>query len=76
MSRFEVSDGIRTMMAVVTTGNGGYEMLDYRVVPIPTPGPDDVLLRVLAAGINNTEINTRLGWYSSTVTASTDAAAD
>jgi NADPH:quinone reductase-like Zn-dependent oxidoreductase len=63
------------MMAVVTTGNGGYDMLELRAVPIPVPGPGEVLLQVLAAGVNNTEINTRLGWYSSAVTASTDSAA-
>ena len=60
-------------MAVVTTGNGGYEKLVYREVPIPEPGPGEVLLRVLAAGVNNTEINTRLGWYSSSVTEGTDS---
>jgi NADPH:quinone reductase-like Zn-dependent oxidoreductase len=64
------------MMAVVTTDNGGYDKLDYRAVPIPEPGPGEVLLRVLAAGVNNTEINTRLGWYSSTVTADTNATSD
>ncbi len=63
------------MMAVVTTGNGGYDKLVYRQVPVPVPGPGEVLLQVLAAGVNNTEINTRLGWYSSSVTAGTDAAA-
>ena len=57
-----------TMMAVMTTGNGGYDKLEYRAVPIPAPGPNEVLLRVLAAGVNNTDINTRLGWYSSSVT--------
>ena len=51
-----------TMMAVMTTGNGGYEKLEYRAVPIPVPGPTEVLLKVLAAGVNNTDINTRLGW--------------
>lgn len=61
-----------TMTAVVTTGNGGYEMLEVREVPVPDLGSTDALIRVLAAGINNTEINTRLGWYSSSVTASTD----
>ncbi len=61
------------MWAVVTTGNGGYEMLDYRKVPVPEPGPGEALLQVLAAGVNNTEINTRLGWYSSSVTDSTDS---
>ena len=63
------------MKAVVTTGNGGYDRLVWCDVPVPTIGPGEVLLRVLAAGVNNTEINTRLGWYSSTVTTATDAAA-
>ncbi|AXI49050.1 alcohol dehydrogenase [Sulfitobacter sp. SK012] len=64
------------MMAVVTTGNGGYDKLVYRAVPTPQPGPGEVLLRVLAAGVNNTEINTRLGWYSSSVTADTAGTAN
>jgi NADPH:quinone reductase-like Zn-dependent oxidoreductase len=74
-NRFDITDHSKTMMAVVTTGNGGYDMLQYRAVPVPVPGPDEVLLQVLAAGVNNTEINTRLGWYSSAVTASTDSTA-
>ena len=64
-----------TMMAVVTTGNGGYDKLVYKEVPTPVPGPGEVLLQVLAAGVNNTEINTRLGWYSKTVTDATNAQA-
>ncbi|MFT5643279.1 MAG: NADPH:quinone reductase-like Zn-dependent oxidoreductase [Janthinobacterium sp.] len=59
------------MKAVVTTGNGGYDKLQYCDVPVPTPGPGEVLLQVLAAGVNNTEINTRLGWYSASVTTDT-----
>ena len=59
------------MKAVVTTGNGGYDKLEFRDVPIPEPASGEVLLQVLAAGVNNTEINTRLGWYSSTVTTAT-----
>ena len=31
-----------------------------------------MLLEVLAAGVNNTEINTRVGWYSSSVTSATE----
>ena len=61
-----------SMFAVVTTGNGGYDRLDYRLVPTPAPAIGEVLVRVLAAGMNNTEINTRLGWYSSSVTGSTE----
>ena len=65
-----------TMMAVVTTGNGGYDKLVYRGEPTPKPDAGEVLLRVLAAGVNNTEINTRLGWYSSTVTSDTESTAE
>lgn len=70
--RFNVHDEQPTMKAVVTTGNGGYEKLHYGDVPIPTPGPGEVLIKVLAAGVNNTEINTRLGWYSSSVKSGTE----
>jgi len=73
--RFDISDCKATMKAVVTTGNGGYEKLDYRDVPVPQLAAGEVLLQVLAAGVNNTEINTRLGWYSSKVTGSTAALA-
>jgi NADPH:quinone reductase-like Zn-dependent oxidoreductase len=50
--------------AVVTTGNGGFDKLHYREVPMPELGAGEVLIKVLAAGVNNTEVNTRLGWYS------------
>ncbi len=70
---FEIKNRRVTMKAVVTTGNGGYEKLEYRDLPIPELAGGEVLLQVLAAGVNNTEINTRLGWYSSKVTTSTDA---
>jgi NADPH:quinone reductase-like Zn-dependent oxidoreductase len=63
------------MKAVVTTGIGGYERLEYRDVPTPVPARGEVLLQVLAAGVNNTEINTRIGWYTSSVTEGTAAAA-
>ena len=63
-----------TMKAVMLTGHGGPEKLVWRKdVPVPSPGPDEVLVRVLAAGINNTDINTRIGWYSKQVTGATDA---
>jgi NADPH:quinone reductase-like Zn-dependent oxidoreductase len=74
-ARFDLVPGARTMWAVVTTGNGGYDRLSYRRVPVPVPGTGEVLIRVLAAGVNNNEINTRIGWYSESVTSATDAAA-
>ena len=75
-NRFALDEGKQTMKAVVTTGNGGYDKLEYRDVPIPVLSPGEVLLQVLAAGVNNTEINTRLGWYSSSVSDSTEKAAE
>jgi len=75
-NRFDLEGCERTMKAVVTTGNGGYDKLEYRDVPIPASGSGEVLLQVLAAGVNNTEINTRLGWYSESVTDSTETAAE
>lgn len=62
------------MRAVLLTGHGGFDMLDYRDdVPVPRPGAGEVLIRVAAAGINNTDINTRIGWYSKNVGGATDA---
>lgn len=75
-NRFDIGSGRSTMMAVVTTGNGGYDRLDYRKVPVPEPEAGEIVLQVLACGMNNTEINTRLGWYSSSVTTSTEGAAE
>ncbi|WP_295498331.1 alcohol dehydrogenase family protein [Sphingorhabdus sp. EL138] len=64
------------MRAVLLTGHGGYDRLDVRDdVPVPIPGPNDVLIRVAAAGVNNTDINTRIGWYSKAVAEATDAGA-
>jgi NADPH:quinone reductase-like Zn-dependent oxidoreductase len=52
------------MRAAVLTGHGGYECLSIRDdVPVPSPTSDEVLIRVGAAAVNNTDINTRLGWY-------------
>ncbi|MEP2717744.1 alcohol dehydrogenase family protein, partial [Pseudophaeobacter sp.] len=62
------------MQGVYLTGHGGPEQLEFRKdIPVPAPGPGQVLVRVKAAGINNTDINTRIGWYASEVTGATDA---
>lgn len=53
------------MSGVVLTGHGGPEKLEWRDdLPIPTPGTRDVVVKVSAAGVNNTDINTRTAWYS------------
>ncbi len=64
------------MRAVLLTGHGGYERLELRDdVPVPKPGASDVLIRVGAAGLNNTDINTRIGWYSKAMAEATDTSA-
>ena len=53
------------MRAVLLTGHGNYERLEVRDdVAVPRPEAGQVLLRVGAAGVNNTDVNTRVGWYS------------
>ena len=62
------------MRAVLLTGNGGFDCLvlcDDVLVPPPQPG--EVLIRVAAAGVNNTDINTRTAWYSKSVDSATEA---
>lgn len=62
-----------TMSGVYLTHHGGPEALEWcEDIQVPTPGPGQVLVRVAAAGVNNTDINTRVGWYSPEVTAATD----
>ena len=52
------------MKAVLLTGHGGLEKLEYREdVPTPEPAEGEVLIAVGAAGINNTDIWTREGAY-------------
>ena len=66
-----------TMTAVVLTGHGGFEKLKYRDdIPVPVPGPIEVLVQVGAAGINNTDINTRIAWYSKNVVSDTNTGGD
>ena len=57
-----------TMRAALLLGRGGPEMLEVRDdVPVPVPQPGEVLIKVAACGMNNTDINTRVGWYSELV---------
>jgi NADPH:quinone reductase-like Zn-dependent oxidoreductase len=53
-----------TMTAVVLPRHGGPEVLEVRRDwPRPEPGPGQVLVRVAAAGVNNTDLWTREGAY-------------
>ena len=63
-----------TMHAVLLTGYGGPEKLEYRKdVAVPVPKEGEVLIRVAASAVNNTDINTRIGWYSKQVNSDTNS---
>ena len=62
-----------SMTAVVTLANGGYDKLYIGDVRIPDLCDGEVLINVRAAGVNNTEINTRLGWYSDSISSGIEA---
>lgn len=64
----------RTMRGIWLTGHGGLDKLELRDdIPLPRLGGRDVLIKVAAAGVNNTDINTRIGWYSKNDGADDDA---
>jgi NADPH:quinone reductase-like Zn-dependent oxidoreductase len=62
------------MTAAVLTGHGGLEKLIVRDnIPVPQPKANEVLINVKACGMNNTDINTRIGWYSKSVGSGTNS---
>ncbi|NOD34851.1 zinc-binding dehydrogenase [Ruegeria sp. HKCCD5849] len=64
------------MKAMVTMGHGGLEqMVLHENWPRPEPATGEVLIKVGACGLNNTDVNTRSGWYSKTVTDATTGGA-
>ncbi|MDG4865135.1 alcohol dehydrogenase catalytic domain-containing protein, partial [Streptomyces sp. T-3] len=50
-----------TMRAMVIDGLGGADALRLGVLPVPTPGDGEILVRVHAAGINAIDWATRAG---------------
>jgi NADPH:quinone reductase-like Zn-dependent oxidoreductase len=58
----EVPDVMTGMQLV---GQGGYDQLVRRDdLPVPPVRPGDVLVKVLAAAVNNTDVNHRIAWYA------------
>ena len=47
------------MRAVVLKGFGGLEMLEERDLPVPEPGPGEVLVRNLAVAVNPVDAKIR-----------------
>ena len=62
----------KTMRAMVLTGHGDIDKLVFKPDwPTPSPRSDEVLIKVHACGLNNTDVNTRSGWYDKSVTSAT-----
>ncbi len=62
----------KVMAGAVLTGHGGLEKVVIRDdLPIPEPNAGEVLVKVGACGMNNTDINTRIGWYSRSIRSGT-----
>ena len=58
-----------TMRAFVLKRHGGLDALEFEAAwPKPEPKGREVLIKVKACGMNNTDMNTRSGWYSKSVT--------
>ncbi|WP_309107052.1 NAD(P)H-quinone oxidoreductase [Arthrobacter sp.] len=51
------------MKAVYISQPGGPEALEIRNVPRPVPGPGEVLIDVVAAGLNRADVQQRKGYY-------------
>ncbi|MFK4298081.1 putative PIG3 family NAD(P)H quinone oxidoreductase [Arthrobacter sp. GAS37] len=51
------------MKAVYISKPGGPEVLEIRDVPAPVPGPGEVLIDVVAAGLNRADVQQRRGFY-------------
>lgn len=61
------------MCGVYLKGYGGFEKLEYRTdIKVPEPKAGEVLIKVGGASVNNTDINTRIGWYSKSVKKATN----
>ena len=53
----------QTMTYVEANGAGGPEVLGLATGPVPAPKPDEVLIRVQAAGVNRPDVAQRQGSY-------------
>src|SRR5947209_13497122 len=52
-----------SMRFIDMTGPGGPEVLKLAAGPVPQPGPQEVLIRVAAAGVNRPDVLQRMGSY-------------
>lgn len=52
-----------TMTAIEITTPGGPDVLKPKTLPVPKPGPGQILIKVAAAGVNRPDVAQRMGVY-------------
>ncbi len=52
-----------TMQQVIFQGTGSADVIQLREAPVPTPGAGQVLIEVVAAGVNRPDVFQRIGNY-------------
>lgn len=66
----------KKMYGIVLTGHGDLDKLEWHDdIDVPRPGQGEVLIRVHASSVNNTDVNTRTAWYSKSVREDTASVA-
>ena len=66
----------KTMRAMVLMGHGDLDAYEWHEDwPTPQAGPTEAVIKVGACGLNNTDVNTRSGWYSKAVDEATTGGA-
>ena len=58
-----MTDLPETMTAIAISGPGGPEVLKAEEMPLPQPADGEVLVKVVAAGVNRPDVLQRLGLY-------------
>src|SRR5439155_23237 len=52
-----------TMTAIEISTPGGPDVLEPKMLPVPKPGPGQILVKVAAAGVNRPDVAQRTGAY-------------
>lgn len=60
----DLHNRVRKLKAIQIDRYGGPEVVVRRELPVPTPGPGEVLIRLAWSGINFMDIHTRQGKYA------------
>ena len=57
------SAALPDVFGIILAGAGGLDVLQIREIEIPRPAPDEVIIKVAAAGVNRGDVKQRMGDY-------------